>query len=112
GQDVATPDQEIMDQAEEREERQPPELQPAPTAARPGAFDEQVDTGPEQQREQAAELVIDEDGLEQPDVLVARSRRLGQRLGPEIGHVGLAERGDVGEQDAEDGNAANEIERN
>jgi hypothetical protein len=105
------PDEEEMREAEHRQPEQPARLQPARRPARPGALGEQHDPGAEQQREQAAELAVDQHQLAEPEQLVRRSRAAGQVGRPEVAEDRIAMRDDVREQDPEHGDPANEVER-
>ncbi len=110
-QDVARPDEEEVDHAEQAEDHQPPGLKRAGRALGPGLLHEEVHPGPEQQREQAAHLAIDQDELRDPHppARIARIGLEGCRVG--IGVHRLAEGDDIGGKDAHHGKAADEIKR-
>ena len=100
-----------MRRPEASQPEQAAQLQSRPGAPDPRPIDEQEQTGPEQHGEQPAHLAIDQDELRQPTPLVRRPMGHQERARIEAGGEWLAERRDVGEQDADHGHAANEVER-
>jgi hypothetical protein len=108
-QDVAVEQKVEVGKAKQQQPEQPAQLQrDRRRPARPRPFQENDHPGAEQQREQAAQLAVDEQVLEQPDPLFARTQGTVSRR-PGMLHAHRAQAVEVGEHDAHHREAADQV---
>ena len=99
-----------MEEPEQAQPQQPAHLKPAALPPLPRLFEEEIEPGSEQKREQRAHLAIDEDELRNPHPPFRLAMRRQKGIGIHIGGKRLAEGDDIRCEDAHHGNAAYEIE--
>ena len=108
-QDVAGPEQVGVQQPDDRQPRHPAVVRP-PGAARPGPARHQDDAGAEEHREDRHELLVGEHPAGQPDPEVRPFEvAVGGRV--EVSRLGHRERLDVHDEDAEQGEAPQDVDR-
>ena len=111
GEDVAEPDQVIMEQPEDQQPAHAPEMDDlGRELGRLGALDHQQCAGAEQQGEQTPHLPVDQDEIRRPDPEIRAARAAIDRR-VEIGAKGHGEGDHVDREDAHHRDAAKQVER-
>ena len=109
--DVAVPEQVGVEQPDDQQPAHAPVVHPAgAAAARLGPPRHQDDARAEQHREDRHELLVGEHSPRQPDVEV-RAFEVAVGGGVEVGRLGHRERLDVHDEDAEQGEPAQDVDR-
>ena len=103
-------DEEEMEEPEQAQPQQPAHLEPAALSPFPRLFEEEIEPGPEQKREQRAHLAVDEDELRNPHPTLRLAMRRQKGVWIHVSGKRLAEGDDIRREDTHHSNAANEIE--